>query len=53
MDLSGLIDMNYFWWALNKVLAFGIPFLVIFIAIAAAGWLLTTIITAFRKMNKG
>lgn len=53
MDLSGLVDMNYFWWAMNKVLAFAMPFLIIFISIAAAGFLLMTIITAFRQMRKG
>lgn len=53
MDLSGLIDMNYFWWALNKILAFAIPFLVIFVAVAVGGFLLSTLTNVFRKMNKG
>lgn len=52
MDLIGLIDMNYFWWVFNKLLAFGIIFLIIFIAIQAAGWLMTAIISAFKEMRK-
>lgn len=51
MDLSGLIDMSYFWWVFNKILSFGIIFLVIFVAIGAAGYLLTVLIGAFRKMR--
>lgn len=53
MDLSGLVDMNYFWWSVNKVMAFAMPFLVIFLAISCVGWLLITIIQAFRQMRKG
>ncbi|BFH18376.1 hypothetical protein WJ0W_007176 [Paenibacillus melissococcoides] len=53
MDLAKLIDMSYFWWAFNKVVAFAIVFLIIFIAIQAAGWLLETLISAFRNMRKG
>lgn len=51
MDLAGLIDMNYFWWAFNKMLAPAMPFLIIFIAITAAGLLIGTLIWAFRKMR--
>lgn len=51
MDLAGLIDMNYFWWAFNKLLAPVMPFLVIFIAITAAGLLIGTLIWAFKKMR--
>jgi len=51
VNLQGLLDMDYFWWVFNKVLAAGIIFLVIFIAIQAVGWLLSTLIGAFRKMR--
>ncbi|MFO7296356.1 MAG: PTS ascorbate transporter subunit IIC [Clostridia bacterium] len=51
MNLQGLIDMNYFWWVFNKILAVGIIFLVIFVAISAVGWLLSTLVVAFRKMR--
>jgi hypothetical protein len=51
MNLSGLFDMNYFWWAFNKVLQPVIPFLVIFIAVGLAGYLLYIIIGAFRQMR--
>lgn len=51
MDLTGLFDMNYFWWAFNKVLAAGVIFLIIYIAIQAAGWLLEVIVKAFKKMG--
>lgn len=51
MDLTGLIDMSYFWWAFNKLLAPVMPFLVIFIAICAAGLLISTLVLAFRKMR--
>lgn len=51
MNLAGLLDMNYFWWVFNKILAVGIIFLVIFLAIMAAGWLLDTLIGAFKKMR--
>lgn len=52
MDLTGLVDMNYFWWTFNKVLQPGMPFLLIFIAISAAGFLLATLIYAFKRMGK-
>lgn len=51
MDLTGLLDMNYFWWVFNKILAVAIIFLVIYIAIQAAGWLLNALISAFRNMR--
>lgn len=51
-DLSGLIDMDYFWWSFMKVMGFGIVFLIIFIAIKSSGLLLETLINAFRKMGK-
>jgi hypothetical protein len=51
MNLQGLIDMNYFWWVFNKILAVGIIFLVIYIAIKAVGWLLETLIAAFKRMR--
>lgn len=51
MNLQGLIDMDYFWWVFNKVLAPGIIFLVIFLAIMAVGWLLETLIGAFKRMR--
>lgn len=52
MDLTGLVDMNYFWWTFNKVLQPGMPFLIIFIAITAAGLLIGTLIYAFKEMRK-
>jgi hypothetical protein len=51
MDLKGLLDMSYFWWVFNKIAAVGMVFLVIYIAIQAGGWLLETLITAFRNMR--
>lgn len=51
MDLKGLIDMQYFWWVFNKIAAVGVIFLVIFIAIQAGGWLLETLVGAFKKMR--
>lgn len=51
MDLTGLIDMSYFWWVFNKILAPVMVFLVIFIAILAAGWLLDTLVSAFKNMR--
>lgn len=51
MDLAGLIDMEYFWWVVMRVMAFGIVFLVIFIAISAVGWILNALIGAFKKMR--
>ncbi|MMZ55615.1 hypothetical protein D1872_174740 [compost metagenome] len=50
-DIKGLVDMNYFWWVFNKIVAAGIIFFVIFIAIKAAGWLLEALISAFKKMG--
>lgn len=52
LDLTGLIDMNYFWWVFNKIIAVGIIFLIIFIAIKSGGLLLQTLVQAFRKMGK-
>lgn len=52
MDLTGLLDMSYFWWSFNKVVGFGIIFLVVYIAIKAAGWLLETIVSAFNKTGR-
>lgn len=52
-DLRGLFDMNYFWWVFNKIAAVGVIFLVIFIAIQAAGWLLDVLIGAFKRMRSG
>ena len=51
MDLTGLIDMSYFWWVFNKILAFGIIFLIVYIAIQAAGWLINAIVQAFKSMR--
>lgn len=51
-DLTPLIDMSYFWWVFNKVIAVGIIFLVVYIGIKAAGLLLETLVNAFRKMGK-
>jgi hypothetical protein len=50
-DFSSLIDLNYFWWTFGNVLKPAMPFLVIFVAITAAGWLLFTIISAIRAMR--
>lgn len=52
MDLTGLLDMDYFWWVFNGVVGFAIIFVVVFIAINSAGWLLEAIINAFRKIGK-
>lgn len=43
--------MEYFWWVFNKVLGFAIIFLVIFLAIQAGGWVLETLISAFKRMR--
>lgn len=51
MDFKGLIDMEYFWWAFNKVAAVGAIFLVIFLAFMAAGWLLNVLVNAFKNMR--
>lgn len=51
-DLTGLIDMSYFWWVFNKVIAVAIIFLVIYIAIKASGLLIETLVNAFRRMGK-
>lgn len=53
MDLQALLDMNYFWWVFNKIAGFGMPFLVIFVAIAAAGFLIHILVGAFKSMRKG
>ncbi|MED4600117.1 PTS ascorbate transporter subunit IIC [Paenibacillus validus] len=52
MDLTGLLDMDYFWWVFIKMVGFGIIFVVIAVAIASAGHLLEVIINAFRRMSK-
>lgn len=52
MDLKSLLDMSYFWWVFNKAAAFGVIFLVIKIGIEAAGWLLETIVSAFKNFRK-
>ena len=49
MDLAGLIDMNYFWWAFNKLLAPAMPFLVIFIAVSLSGLLISTPATVLTR----
>ena len=51
MNLSGLFDMNYFWWSFNKILQPVMPFLVIFIAIGLVGFLAYMIINIFRRIG--
>lgn len=51
MDLSGLLDMDYFWWVFMKMAGFGIIFVVIIVAISSAGHLLEVIIGAFKRMR--
>lgn len=51
IDLKGLIDMEYFWWVFGKIAGVGMIFLVIYIAIQAGGWILETLISAFKKMR--
>lgn len=51
-DLTGLLDMSYFWWVFNKVIALGVIFLVVYVGIKAGGLLLETLVNAFRKIGK-
>lgn len=51
-ELNGLWDMDYFWWSFLKIVAFGIPLVVIFVAIDAGGFLLQTLVSVFRSMRK-
>lgn len=53
MNISSLIDWVFFWDVFENIVASAIPFVLIVVAIAAAGFLLGILIESFGNMRRG